>query len=133
MKKLTSILLAASFLLLLFFFGCDDSNPTDIVIPSKNVSYSKYIQPLFNISCAISGCHDNSTSAGGLALISWSTTVANPQIVFPYNADNSILVWAVQGRAETNPMPPINSTIPPLTQNQITGIITWINEGAQNN
>jgi hypothetical protein len=133
MKKYTSILLAASFMALLFFFGCDDSNPTNIVIPSKNVSYSKYIQPLFNISCAISGCHDNSTAAGGLALISWSTTVSNPQIVFPYNADNSMLVWAVQGRAGTNPMPPINSTIPPLTQNQVSGIITWINEGAKNN
>jgi hypothetical protein len=133
MKKYTSILLAASFMLLLILFGCDDSNPTNIVIPSKNVSYAKYIQPLFNISCAISGCHDNSTAAGGLALISWSTTVANPQIVFPFNADNSMLVWAIQGRAGTNPMPPINSTIPPLTQNQVNGIITWINEGAQNN
>ena len=133
MRKYISILLGLSFLSTVIFVACDDTNPVNIVIPNKNVSYSKYIQPLFNISCAVSGCHDNATAAGGLSLVSWSSTVANPQIVFPGNADNSALVWAIEGRAPQSPMPPITSSIPPLTLNQINGIKTWINEGAQNN
>ena len=133
MPKYISILLMFSFLSIVAFVACDDTNPVNIVIPDKNVSYAKYIQPLFNISCAISGCHDNATAAGGLSLVSWSSTVANPQIVFPGNADNSALVWAIEGRAPQPPMPPISSSIPPLTLNQIKGIKTWINEGAKNN
>ncbi len=132
-KKYISILIFISFSSVVIFVGCDDSNPVDIVIPSKNVSYSKYIQPLFNISCAVSGCHDNGTAAGGLSLTSWSATVANPEIVFPGNADNSALVWAIEGQGGAQPMPPVTSSIIPLTLNQINGIKTWINEGAKNN
>ncbi len=113
--------------------ACDDTVAPEITMPDKNVSYSRHIQPLFNVSCALSGCHDNVSAAGGLRLTSWVNTTENPQIVFPGEPDNSMLVWAIEGNTSVTPMPPINGPVMPLTRNQIKGIRTWIAEGAKNN
>ncbi len=135
MKRKTKIynFILVSIFALTAVIACDDTVAPDLTIPDKDVSYSQHIQPLFNVSCAIAGCHDNATAAGGLRLTSWVNTTANPQVVFPYEPDNSILVWAVEGNTSATPMPPINGNVMPLTRNQIQGIRTWIAEGAKNN
>jgi hypothetical protein len=137
-KKKTIMRKLYSFILLAFFataviISCDDTVAPDLTMPDKNVSYSQHIQPLFNVSCALSGCHDNASAAGGLRLTSWVNTTADPQIVFPGEPDNSKLVWAIEGNTAVTPMPPVNGNVMPLTQNQIKGIRTWIAEGAKNN
>lgn len=116
------------------FSSCDDTlTNQDIdskVIPSSNVSFSEYIQPVFQVKCNTANCHNSHDRAGGLSLDNHAETTSDVLIVFPEIPDNSKLVWSIEGRS-TSPMPPVGW--PPLTKNQITGIRTWIKEGAKNN
>lgn len=135
MKKiLISTILIMSFALVVLLSACDDSiNARDIdnqIIPEQNVSYSEHIQPVFNVKCNNSGCHNSSDMAGGLSLITWANTVSDPSVVFPKEPEVSKLYWAITGNGAPI-MPPLGYQ--PLTQNQIDGIKTWIQEGAKNN
>lgn len=127
-------------LLFILIFGgvilissCDDTLVGDEIdsriIPSVNVDYYEHIQPVFNVKCTNALCHDDQTRAGGLSLTSYANATADVLIVFPYQPDASRLVWAIEGRGGTSPMPPVG--YPPLTENQIEGIRTWIEEGAE--
>ncbi|MEW6653684.1 MAG: c-type cytochrome domain-containing protein, partial [Bacteroidota bacterium] len=100
------------------------------VIPSSNVSFGEYIQPVFRLKCNNANCHNSQDRAGKLSLDNHAEATSNFLVVFPGMPDNSKLVWAIEGRT-TSPMPPIG--LPPLTKNQINGIRTWIKEGAKNN
>ncbi len=116
--------------------SCDDTiTGKDIdskIIPSVNVSYIEYIQPVFEVKCNFSGCHEDATRAGGLALTTWAGATADPGIVFPGEPQNSRMVWTIDpGYSSATPMPPVG--YPVLTINQIEGIKTWIKEGAKNN
>lgn len=126
--------LIAALFLLIFIYGCDDSiNPIYQDIPASNVSYSRHIQPIFNLKCTNSGCHDDQSRAANLSLTSYANTTADLQIVVPYYPENSILVWAIEGRSASGFMPPPTAPVAPLTNNQINGIKTWIKEGAKAN
>jgi hypothetical protein len=118
------------------FFGCKDtvtgSDVDSRTIPQSNVSFVNDIQPFLEIKCANSGCHDDATRAGGLALTSCASTKSDFSIVYPGNSQNSRIVWAVQGLSGAEPMPPLGTT-KPLTANQIRGLKTWIDEGAKCN
>jgi hypothetical protein len=115
------------------FIRCsEDENPTgsDIVFPPNNVSYGVYVQPLFNETCAFTGCHGDTEPAAGLRLTSYDNLMFNSlQVVVRERPDESILVLRIEGRLGSRM--PLNRT--PLTQNQINGIRTWIAEGALNN
>jgi len=121
---------------LIIFYACDSSGITNIdevIIPSQNVSYSQYIQPIFNYKCTNSGCHDSETKAAGLDLTTWSGATADPLIVLPGFPESSKLIWSVEGGSGTSLMPPPYGTVTPLNDNQIQGLKTWISEGAKYN
>jgi Planctomycete cytochrome C len=129
--KLILFSVVVLFVAVIILEGCDDTvtaNSIDsIIIPSSNVSYSKYLQPVFTIKCATVGCHTDQDHAGGLSLTSYSNTIASYIVVSPGLPQNSQLVVRTQ-----------NVTMPPpgyagLTSNQIAGIKTWVKEGAKNN
>ena len=135
--KIYSLYLVLIFSSIIFYTGCKDTvagseDIDSIIIPSSNVSFSEYIQPVFFVKCATSGCHDDGNRAGGLRLTSWANTTIDPSVVFPGKPNNSKLVWAIEGQAGIPPMPPIGF-VRPLTPNQIQGISTWVAEGAKNN
>jgi hypothetical protein len=135
MKQIFPILIVIIFFLIIAYTeGCKDqvtgSDVDSRVIPDSNVSYSRDLQPVFNLKCANAGCHDDATMAGGLSMTSCANTKADPSIVFPGEPDNSRLVWSVEGIGNF-PMPPAG--YPPLTENQIKGVRTWIKEGADCN
>lgn len=123
-----------AFLLSLIFLCCKDtvtnSDIDNVVIPSSNVSYIKYIQPLFNVKCNYSGCHNDESRAAGLSLTDYQNATEDYSIIFPGEPQNSRLAVAIQP-GSAYPMPP--NGYPSLTKNQIDGIITWIKEGAKNN
>ena len=127
MKYILSSFILLSFAIIITYTGCKDSvtgsDVDKVVIPDSNVSYSKYIQPVFNIKCANTGCHEDATRAGGISLTTCSNTTADPSIVFPGEPDNSKLIWSITGIGNY-PMPPPG--YPGLTQNQIKGVRTWI-------
>jgi hypothetical protein len=100
-------------------------------LPDINISYARHIQPMFNNRCIY--CHGGATIEAGLVLTTWVGTTYDPNIVFPGEADLSRIVWAVEGRTGVSIMPPNNSIYKHLNENQISGLKTWINEGALNN
>jgi hypothetical protein len=132
MKRLYSLAIFISFIGIMFYEGCKDTITADqinnVVIPSSNVSYSQYIQPVLTVYCATSGCHDGTGGGGGISFTTWSNTVADPNVVFPYKPDNSSLVWVITGKVPQHPPLYYN-----LNANQIQGVKTWISEGAKNN
>ncbi|MER3524834.1 MAG: hypothetical protein C4326_12490 [Ignavibacteria bacterium] len=108
-------------------------SPSDVVFPSSNVSYSRHVQVLFNQTCALVGCHSQSEAPDQLRLDTYENLrhgVRGIPVIIPGDAQNSKLVMKIEGRAEGARMP-LNRN--PLNQNQIDGIRTWINEGAQRN
>jgi hypothetical protein len=122
--------------LIFAFVACDDTitvqTVDNTVIPSSNVSFGKYIYPLFQAKCAFSGCHSGADPAGNLDLTSWVNATASVDIIRPGEPDLSRLVWAIKNTPGIPLMPPLNTGLA-LTPNQIQGIVTWIKEGAQDN
>lgn len=123
--------IAAAMTAALFLSCGDDANPVskieDIVFPEKNISYNRHIQPLFNIACATSGCHDVKTKASNLDLSDYTGIKQRfYDVVIPRDTVLSRLLWSIEGRAGSAPMPPSRS----LTLNQLRGFNRWIMEGA---
>lgn len=125
------------FVFLLITQACEDTISGEEIdnrtIPESNVSYAEHIQPVFDVKCNNSGCHDGTSSETDVVLVNWSTTRANPLVVFPGEPDQSSLVWAIEGRPPTPIMPPFDAGVTAMTQEQIRGVKTWIDEGAKNN
>ena len=127
-----SIIFFIPIVCILIYFGCSDgvTNAGDnIVFPASNVSYSKYVQPVFNYKCTYSSCHGVETTSSRLVLTSYYDATKYPGVIVPHLPDNSILIQRLDGRLQPR-MPYSRDT---LSKNQYNGIRTWINEGALNN
>jgi hypothetical protein len=137
MRMIGGITAVIIFLLMMWeSWSCKDSvtGVSPIVFPPSNISYGKYVQPLFNQQCSIPSCHtqESKADAGNLSLETWSDAVtAVPAVIIPGDSANSPLVWSIEQTHGLPRMPPLNR--PPLTQNQINGLKQWIQEGAKNN
>jgi hypothetical protein len=117
--------------------GCKDVNsplagdsPSNIVFPTANVSFGRQVQPLFNQTCALAGCHDDGDHQSVLKLTSYDNLMfGGALVVVRKQPDQSVIVLSIEGRVGS--LMPLNRN--PLNQNQITGIRAWIGEGALNN
>ena len=124
----------ASCTLLLFLSVCLIScstgvnEPRDIVFPDSNVSYRSHVQPLFDISCNFSGCHNDIDQAGNLVLRSYFDLLNRPAMISPGDSANSLLVKITSERLPHSA--PISRLIFP---EQARGIAVWVQEGASNN
>ena len=100
---------------------------SQIEFPSSNVSYSQDVQPMFNIGCTLSGCHENADMAGGLSLTSYVNAFADPGDIVKYAPKSSKLYEVMSGSLSHggNPVDTLS--------NHIKGIYDWILEGAPNN
>ena len=123
-------------LLVMICAGCKDQNPvngdspSNIVFPATNVSYGRHVEPLFQQTCTLAGCHDDGNHQSALKLTSYDNLMfGSLPVVVRSKPDESVLVWRVEGRVGARM--PFNRNA--LNQNQINGIRTWIAEGASNN
>ena len=125
---------ASIFAVLVSFFlltACEES------VAPVDVSYQVNIQEsIFNLSCLV-GCHDGARQAG-LELTTWETLMEggdNGPVVVPGNAEESPLVWSVEGQdalaVPVSLMPPTG--FPQLNRTEIRLIKDWIDQGAKNN
>lgn len=118
--------------------GCKDTNgpgngdsPSNVVFPTRDVSYSVHVQPLFNQACNFGGCHDSGPHQSPLRLTEYGYAVLTlPGVVVAGKPDQSTLVFRIEGRVGVRMPPPPGN---PLNQNQINGIRTWIADSAKNN
>ena len=105
-------------------------SPSNIVFPTRDVSYAQHVKPLFNQTCALAACHDNGSHSSALCLTSYNNAVfRTPGVIVPGQPEVSTLVYRIEGTSGLRE--PRNSS--PLNQNQINGIRTWIAEGAKDN
>ena len=114
--------------------SCEDTqtNPSLVIVfPDDSVSYTEHVGPLLQQRCANPPCHGGSVLAANLNLEypNYSLLMNRPGLVIPGDANHSVLSQKISGNPPL--MPP--SEFPQLTTNQITGIKTWINEGAKFN
>ncbi len=122
---------------LLGLTGCKDDSvsgsgdsPSNIIFPASNVSHIQHVQPLFNQTCTLVGCHDDGQHQSALRLTSYDRLMfGSLQVVVQGQPDQSVLVLRIEGRLGERM--PLGKN--PLNQNQINGIRTWIAEGALNN
>lgn len=132
LKLPTAILSFLTAAITLTIIGCVDNgvitDPLDIVFPESNVSFSQHVQPLFDLSCATSGCHDGFTQAGGLRLETYADLFQKPGMVRPNDSARSTLRLALRGVTVLHPR-----IEPLLSENQVRGVAIWIQEGASNN
>jgi hypothetical protein len=89
---------------------------------TNNTSFSGAIQPIFTINCALSGCHASASPTGGYVLDN-------------YNGIRSVvlsgrLIGAITHAAGYSAMP---KDAPMLSDCDLATIISWINQGSQNN
>lgn len=123
--------LAASLVALSLFVGACETgitDPEDVIFPASNVSYSRHVQPLFDLGCAFSGCHSGADQAGGLSLASYFDVIQETGLVLPGDSSRSVLVQIVREKLPHSPL--IRSII---DQDQARGIAVWVHEGASNN
>lgn len=114
-----------------------DPDPDPDPNPNRNVSFSQDISPIFQSSCATSGCHDSGTQESGVNLSSYDgalNSVGNQyqqDVINPGNPDESPLVDKIE------PSPQIGQRMPyqrdPLPQADIDSIRAWIADGAPDN
>lgn len=132
-------------LVLIFGFGCADQIVTECETDPLNpttqktlTSFSKIQTEVFNVSCALSGCHGDNATQANLLLTEGNayqnlvgvTSLLYPQfkIVEPGNSANSLLIKVLKGDGVTQ-MPLGGS----LDSSVIDSIALWIDKGALNN
>lgn len=117
--------------------------PTVQSPPGATVFYDRDVQRVFDRFCT-GGCHELGgtgerqsrlvlTADVSYAELLDPTASKNGPHVIPGNAENSLLIWKLEGKDPTgravfgDPMPPGR---PPLSPAQIAAIKAWIREGA---
>jgi len=134
MKKILqkTILYVGALSLNLFTWNCSDlgtAPESDNDQPIEAIGYSNDIQPLFNRDCT--GCHGNS---GGLNLTSYSNLMSggnNGSAITPGDGAGSILVQKLGSLPPFGDQMPLGSSS--LSSTDVEMIITWIDDGAENN
>ena len=123
-------------LTLLTLVSCKHEPPPDLDgtwaenCDPDTVYFGNTILPLLVSNCGMSGCHDEASHKEGIVVTDYYSLM-NSDIVEPGHGDHSEIIEVI---TETDPddiMPPPPSS--PLTQEQITAIRTWINQGAKFN
>jgi hypothetical protein len=130
-------------LLIATFWSCSSDNPTE---PPQNTGsqapsskLSDIQTKVFNVSCALSGCHGSTNNQADLLLTagnSYSNLVNVQSFLFPQfkrvlpdSSSKSLIIKILKG--EVSPRMPFNRT--PLSNAVIDSISKWIDNGALNN
>lgn len=90
---------------------------------NDSVCFNTQIQPLFNSSCAMSGCHDAITNAEGYNFTTYAGIMQGIVVGKPTQGK-------IMKEINANKMP--QSPVPLLTAEQKALLVKWINEGAKN-
>lgn len=94
-----------------------------------SVYFKNQIQPLLASNCAMPGCHDAITAAEGVRLDSY-ISIFQSDVIKPGDPSDSDL-WEVIN--ETDPAKRMPLNLNPLSPEQKSLILKWIQQGARNN
>lgn len=96
---------------------------------ADTVYFQNDIQPLFNSTCALTGCHDAATGKEGLVLTDYAAVMKTGGINLQNPAESKI--YRVLSKGGDDVMPPQPAS--PWSSNQKAALLTWITQGALNN
>jgi hypothetical protein len=134
-KKVLFIYAELAISIYLILPGCKDSitaaNIDSKVMPQSNISFNVDLEPVFQLKCNGSECHDDGSLAGGVSLTSCVNAKSKIGVIVPYSSKTSIIVWAIEGQSGYL-MPPAGVN-KPFTAEQDRGLKKWIDEGAKCN
>lgn len=98
-------------------------------VPELEATYKSIRARILVPKCIV--CHKPGGKAEDIPLGTKDDLINSPlEIVIPGNAEESMMMIVFQEGAR-KPMPPLNSGMAPLTEQQIITIEKWINEGAK--
>jgi hypothetical protein len=110
-----------------------------IVLPESNLVFTDHIQPLFRLRCGSeNGCHAYTNTGGpparGLEMINYQALMTHSidgsePLIIPGEGEQSFLYNILLGPIAGRPQMPKDRK--QLNTNNINGIKTWIDEGAQ--
>ncbi|NVO11057.1 MAG: hypothetical protein HXX16_13935 [Bacteroidales bacterium] len=123
LKRIVYPLMLMIVLLPLFFSNSCKHDPMGIS-QLDTVCFQTQILPILQTSCGIAGCHDAGGEGGEFTTDSYQTIMP---IVKPGSAAKS-KIYQVITAVNGNMMPPKR----PLTKDQRTLILVWIEQGANN-
>ena len=109
----------------------DDTTTTSATCDPDTSYFVNDVMPIFASSCAMSGCHDDITSEGGIRLTDYQSIISTGEIE-PSDPNESKVWKAITESDPQDRMPPLSSGIT-LTQEQRDAIFDWISQGALNN
>jgi hypothetical protein len=127
---INAALISYAVIMMCILSSCKDTSNSvsslgDIVFPATNISYEKLVQPLFNIGCATTSCHDSQDAKLNLTFYgSWNQ---DPGVIVAKDTSDSRFVWCIEAKPGSPPMPPAKA----LSENQIRGLTQWVLEGAK--
>ena len=140
-KPIASSYLCLFFCLIYFLVNCcSPEEPQNLSGGIENPSFTQDIQPIFTNNCALSGCHNNTASAGlnlevtksYAAIVNVSSSLEAQKIrVIPGNAQDSYLVLKIEDRQTEGARMPLGRS--QLTISEINTIKNWIDKGAKDN
>ena len=100
-----------------------DNPPEPIPIDPQQVSFETHIIPIFNESCNVAGCHDNTHVPDLRAERAWQELVSGGYINTTFPEKSGIYLAVANGG-----MPPTGT----LSQFEIELILAWVKKGAYN-
>ncbi|MBU3741122.1 MAG: hypothetical protein FGM24_02435 [Candidatus Kapabacteria bacterium] len=119
-------------MLAIMLAGCSSgtvTDPSQIVFPERDVSFTQHVRPFLTLSCAFSGCHGDVNAGGGIRLTTYYALFTDrANLVVPGAPDESLLIQTMDER-----IPHRFDVMRRITADQLRGIRTWISEGALNN
>lgn len=127
-----SLLSAVIILSVTFWLAACGESPVsgpDITFPESDVSYSRHVEPFMKKTCAYSGCHGGALPAAGIYLGDYFEMTKYPGMVIPGKPDQSRLIQIIE--KESNHFTKFYRG--DIDQNSISGMRTWIAEGAKFN
>lgn len=127
MKKHNYFLIFISLLFLAAFSSCQYDNPYVTPInPTKTVSFSNDIQPIFNSVGCVS-CHKTGAESPDLTTGNAYQDIMNMNLVDVNNPESSLIYW------EPSPDNTSAHTWKKYTASQAALVLQWIKQGAKDN
>jgi len=132
LKKILSVTAGLTMLGMLLMTGCSKTTTVVIEPPiatdTATMSFSADIQPIFDASCALSGCHVAGGHEPNLTKgIAYQALMDGGYVVASDPANSQLMMWLT---GKKSPVMPLGSGPDPAINSKI---YAWINQGAKNN
>jgi hypothetical protein len=120
--------LAMTFVALFYSCYYDEVLPEPVTIPTnQNISFSNDLIPIFQESCALSGCHVPGAQHPDLTpSAAYNSLISDNLINVQDPAASELYQWLIGNKEQPMPITGVDPQIAAL-------VLAWIQQGAQNN